>query len=511
MIRDLENQKLLEVTTDIVIIGGGIAGLIAATELASHGKRVIVVESGKETRSDQVEALNEVEQTGQTYAGAQLGRARCLGGTSLLWGGAMLPFLRTDFERDDGPWPIEYSEIAPYFKEIEHLFALPDHPYECPEVLKNRENKDFIPRIAKWPNFQTRNVVNALKRKIKSNTNLDIWLNSTVTDFNFAESGKIQSVLARNINGGNIKVSADEFVCAAGAIETTRILLTIDRKKNEKIFGKHKIIGRYFHDHLSSSVAKISPSSSVLFNRTFGFRFTGSTMQNLRFESAIKSRLSFPTAAGFAHVGFSEVNGGFSGLRDIYRGIQQNTFPNATMIAKVMKDTPWLIRAAWWRFIEKRLLPPSGSDFMLHGVIEQKPIQSNRITLGNSVDALGQLRSRIHWEVTDQDRQNFTQFVDRFEQFWEQSKLQDLGMFERRAQGEAETELCYGGGIYHPCGSTKIGLSVNEGVVDRNLTCFGVQNLSVLATSVFPRAGGANPTMTLMALSVRLARRLALT
>jgi choline dehydrogenase-like flavoprotein len=50
-----------------------------------------------------------------------------------------------------------------------------------------------------------------------------------------------------------------------------------------------------------------------------------------------------------------------------------------------------------------------------------------------------------------------------------------------------------------------MGLTPAQGVVDRNLRTFRIPNLSVVSTSTFPSAGGANPTMMLMMATLRLA------
>jgi choline dehydrogenase-like flavoprotein len=46
------------------------------------------------------------------------------------------------------------------------------------------------------------------------------------------------------------------------------------------------------------------------------------------------------------------------------------------------------------------------------------------------------------------------------------------------------------------------------GVVDRNCRVHGIVNLFIAGSSVFPTAGYANPTLTIVALSLRLADHL---
>ena len=85
-------------TTEVLIVGASIAGLLLASELCRRGIRVIVLESGACAQREATHPLNEVVQLGDNYRGATHGRFRCLGGTSTRWGGALIPFLKEDFQ-----------------------------------------------------------------------------------------------------------------------------------------------------------------------------------------------------------------------------------------------------------------------------------------------------------------------------------------------------------------------------------------------------------------------------
>jgi choline dehydrogenase-like flavoprotein len=47
-----------------------------------------------------------------------------------------------------------------------------------------------------------------------------------------------------------------------------------------------------------------------------------------------------------------------------------------------------------------------------------------------------------------------------------------------------------------------------QGVVDRNCRVHAIDNLYVIGSSVFPTSGAANPTLTIVALTLRLADHL---
>ena len=89
------NESLFQTTelsASVCIVGAGIAGLVAAIRLArDKNRRIVVVESGFGKVEPCVSALNEIDNPAGNYAGYQTGRCRGLGGTSLLWGGKLLP------------------------------------------------------------------------------------------------------------------------------------------------------------------------------------------------------------------------------------------------------------------------------------------------------------------------------------------------------------------------------------------------------------------------------------
>ncbi len=514
MIRDLAGQpgQTHEVACDVLIIGGGTVGLLLATRLAAAGRHVVVVESGGMSQSGETHPLNEVVLLGALYKGAESGRFRCLGGTSTRWGGAMLPFLETDmtFRQSgwDSEWPVTLADFTAYQGEIERLFGLPETPYDRPEILP--AGSAFIPRLAKWPPFKLRNVATLLDAQIKAENGPAVWLNATATQFGFDPGGRLASVEARSANGGRLSVRPAETVIAAGAIESTRLLLLIDHQNDNRVFAPDGVLGRYFHDHVSTETARVTVSDRTALNRVIGFRFEGGGMRNLRFEPSAGLRAAHGIPAGFLHIAFStEAPAGFDVLRSIYRKIQRRDRFSLRDAAELASALPWLSRAAWWRFREKRLLFPDNAIFGLHAVVEQEPIAANRIGLSpQRVDVFGCPLATIDWRVADSDITNVAEMTRQFVSAWRESPLGRLAEIQPAPPEALGKALSSFGGVYHPGGSTKMGASPKTGVVDKDLRTFRTPNLSVLATSAFPSGGGANPTMMLMMAAFRLADRL---
>ena len=65
------------------------------------------------------------------------------------------------------------------------------------------------------------------------------------------------------------------------------------------------------------------------------------------------------------------------------------------------------------------------------------------------------------------------------------------------------------GGGGHMMGTTRMGYNPDTSVTDAQGRVHGVENLYVAGSSLFPAVGAANPTLTIVALSLRLANHLA--
>lgn len=385
------------------------------------------------------------------------------------------------------------------------MFGLPPGPYEdssFPIDLGSRH----IGRLAKWPPFRLRNVAHRFGPDAATSKSLSVWLNATVTKIRVSKLDGSIEITARSTNGDQLLCEAQRVVIAAGAIESTRLALMIDDEGEGLISQDSPCLGRFFSDHLSVPVAEIEPRNRRGLNQLVGFRFGhNGGMRNIRFElspDAVDRNLVPPS---FAHIAFeSPQPGGFDALRDVYRGLQKGDLPRWNEVSRMMKNLPWLTRAVWWRAVHRRLLYPDDSRLFVHMVVEQIPLSSNRITLSkNRTDSLGVPLAQIEWKVTEEDLQNVTKSSRLFEATWRESGLHSLGTWRSHDEEKIRNSLLDSGGIYHPTGSTRMGSSANDGVVDRDLRMFGLPQVQILSTSVLPSGGGANPTMMLLLLAVR--------
>lgn len=511
-----------EIATKVCIIGAGIAGLLTAWRLHSTGIAAVLIESGPRDAGDAEHPLNAVEQLGQDYKGATRGRCRCLGGTSTRWGGQLVPITPAAMESRPylglPAWPVSADELCRYLPEVESLFGLEGGAYDATfvqalagEVLLPADDSDIRPAFSKAPPFNRRNVANLLTALINARAGPDIWVNATVTDFQIDHAtGRVKIATAREIGGREISVRAESFVIASGAIEATRLLLSLDATHDGCIFRGCEALGRFFHDHVSVPLADFVPNDRYRFNRAFGHRFIGTTMRNTRLELTPEAQTSDGVASAYAHVAAeTEPGSGFSLIRDFLLSRQRSgSVGDLRLLAQILRQAPYLAKVGFWRAWHHQLYWPVRAKLRLHVVVEQVPNAANRIKLSNHRDLLGVHLPAIDWRLRETESVTLMSYMRRFDAFWRRRRMDQLGAIQWVTEPEAIDadflSKLEAGDVFHPAGSTRMGTSGKDAVVDKHLRAFALTNLWIASTSVFPALGSANPTLTLMLLSLRL-------
>ncbi len=477
-----------------------------------------VLESGYTSFDAAIHSLNEIEDPGGRYTRALDGRYRGLGGSSSRWGGRMIPISAHERgERDYiglPAWPLSTPAVDAYGNGLERLFRIDDGPYEDgdarhfagAEFFSGKED-DIATRWAKCPQFKLCNLKAVIGEELKRLQNLEIWLGATVCDFDLdPEAGRLASITARSINGHTLKVAADQFVLAAGTIETTRLLLLVDAASNGQAFRRCNVLGAYFQDHLKAKVATIDRRNADFTNRLFAYRFVNSTRRDLHLELSPAAQREDGVASAFAYVAMDFTSSPLSDLRRVMRGIQRGGLPMGDML-RASSSVGLLARAAWWRFARKQLFAPPDIDFDLMVCAEQLPSAANRIRLADTRDSFGMRKALFEWAPAPADERTFRSAIAHLGAFWRKSGLERLSPLNwKPAAADASSPIIdQAEACAHPSGSTRMGTDPAESVVGPDLRCHAIPNVAVASASVFPAAGSANPTFTIMKLALWLA------
>ena len=143
-------------------------------------------------------------------------------------------------------------------------------------------------------------------------------------------------------------------------------------------------------------------------------------------------------------------------------------------------------------------------------MLEQEPSPGNRITLSaDRQDRFGLPLAALQWGVSRRDTDHAQALADLFGDYWRLSRTAQLGEIWPYAPEVVRASTADAEAFYHPGGSTRLGASAADGVVDAQFRTFRLPNLSVVSTATFPSGGSANPTMMLMMAGLAVAERLA--
>lgn len=510
---DLNKADHLEssATADICIIGAGAAGLFLANRLARHGRSVIILEAGGIFCSTGASVGIESGFSGETYRGATEGRAFGLGGSTSRWGGLLVPHSKLDLRDGMTPQDSVWNHIVEVVCERSNSVfsalslgartdfdALVEARYGA-EAERFRESGITITSAEFLP-FRKRNFTYlASDGGSRQLVYLNAVASSWMCEQNDLERGRVTTVIAKSAYAKRLRVSANSFVLAAGAIESARILLEIDRLAGDRLLPRSAKIGAFLSDHLSCSIAKIHPEDWDATAGLFGPIFSKGRMRSFRF---IETSGSSSVPRHFAHFIFENDNPGFWLAKTLLAAVQSRTMRGLTL-GQLAAGLGGLSRLAYHRLVDSVLYIPRKTPVHLQLDVEQAPHSDNRVYLSDKVDMFGRASAVVQWRINRLDSENIRLMAERFLKQWPGGRRGIPRLFPI---GHDDAQLKpYD--AYHPVGTCRMG-SDDEAVVDLRLRVRGTSNLFVLSTAVLPSAGTANPTFTMLCLGDKLAGEL---
>ena len=508
-------------TADICVIGAGTAGLTLVRELLGSGYTVVVLESGGTTVEEETQKLYACTVTGLPHRGYLQGRFRTLGGTSTRWGGQLLPLTALDLDHREwigaGAWPLSYAELQDYYRRVERLFGVDEDPYEPGAVNRwlcagtGFDTSHFTARYAKWPPFARRNLARLVGKDCAESRAVEVVLHANVTELSLnADGTRVVSVKARTLDGASIDVKAKHVVVATGTLETIRLLLASSGVAVGGIGNHSGHLGKNFQDHLSLRAAELFPRSIRNFEHRFAPFFIEGTMRTARLELSANMQRDGKLLSCFGQVLFETPDeSGFAELREGLRRFQarRNPWPSLKGWTNILRDIPNMCRLGAVRFLKQRVAYPDNARFHLQVDVEQCPNVESTVSLGPARDALGMPMLTLNWRIKSLEKRTMQEYVRLFRHEWERLDLGDARWNQKLFQdGDRWLEDVID--VYHQTGGTAMSEHPSGGVADPQLRVHGVDNLFLASCSVFPSAGSANPTFTLLALTVRLADHL---
>lgn len=503
---------------DVCIVGSGAAGLALAAQFLDTGWRVIVLESGQQRATDAGERLNVAQSIGTRHRGATAGRVRALGGTTLAWGGQLLPLRASEIGArawiPHSGWPLSLESLQPHYRRAEAMLGVVGPPYD--DAVWDRlglerpafDRDVFTFRFSQWAPLGRRNLAVLLGRALRRSQRLQVLLDATVARIATAADGSsVREVDAVAADGSSVRVRAEYYVLACGAIETPRLLLSSTDAQGRAIANASGLVGRFFQDHVSCVAGEILPASRERLQRLFDPRYRDGTMYSCKIELSDSMQESLRTLNAIAHVKFAIPQSlGLLEARRMIDRLQRGQAPVTSLreAAALAGGAAQLSRMALARVLARRRLSPSSGAIRLLIDTEQRPDADSRIRLGAECDALGLRRAQIDWRVGAQEMQSIKSIGELLGEAWERAGLGRIRLTEA-LDFDREDEIGAARDTYHQMGTTRMSTLPGEGVVNADLRCHDVANLYIVGGSVFPTGGVANPTFSIIALALRLA------
>ena len=477
---------------DLCIVGAGPVGLALAREAATAGRRVILLESGGLEEDSALDQLNAATVDGEPYQDPRRTRARRVGGSSALWntmyGGAAyakyVPLDAMDFEArgwiPGSGWPFPRSELDPWYRRAAALLGIGELE-RAPSAEALLPFPDDTLTTGSYRFGARSGLVSTIFPGLADSPHVTLVNGATAVGMNAGLDGRVTGIEWASLDGARGTVGAGEFVLAMGGIETPRFLLATTRGS--------PWLGRGFMEHPADGSLTLVTSASELCP-----------------EPGYYGARAYPGGVGLGRIGLSEA------LQ------RKERLPNATL-RLVLDEEPALLQRSPLLPAARRLVPFQGlrrfagnlvrkvsarrktreARYQVFIDVEQGPDAGNGIALSSVRDPLGAPLPVLRWRWREEDRSHLARLHQVVADAFAEA---GLGRILR------EPHTAFNPDSHHHLGATRMHRDPALGVVDEQLRVHGFENLYAVGSSVFPAAGFANPTLTSVALAIRLAAEL---
>jgi choline dehydrogenase-like flavoprotein len=464
---------------DVCIIGAGAAGISLARELRGGRGRVCVLESGGLEPDAETQALYRGHGTGLANDGyVETSRLRYFGGSTNHWWGMCAPLDAHDFEPrpwvPHSGWPLSRVDLDPYYARAQPVCQL--GPFDYDPAAWDPDPPPLGPRAERrmWQYGPPTRFGAVYREELRASTNVSVHLFANAVDLSASDSGRrVERVVVKTLAGGQFTVAARTVVLAAGGIENPRLLLGSDGVVNGGLGNGRDLVGRFFMDHPHRH-----PAGEILFDDPRLAAWSGKQVaRGTRFLIHLGIRPEVQRQHGL-------LNGSIQLVHPW--GAEDET---ERSLLSLLRDLAGGAGAG----------APKRAE--LFARIEQAPNPESRVRLSEERDALGQRRVVLDWRLGALERDALQRILEMLAE-----DLAAAGTARVRIGTDAAPAREFGG--EHHMGTTRMSDDPATGVVDRDCRVHGIENLYVAGSAVFPTVGWANPTLTIVALSLRLADHL---
>lgn len=526
---------------DVCVVGAGPVGIAVALACERQGLSVLVLESGREQPDQFAAALTagHVVDTAN-HATTDMAIYRGLGGTSRWWGGRCVPLDDVDFVRRPhlacSVWPIAHEEIARWYEAAAAFFGIGAARFTASVAPWTEFGDIRCDQLERWT--PETNAGRRYRSQLAASSRIAVLLGGTVTELQLSEDCRQVAALTVGDTRGKIRIEPPRIVLACGGLETTRLFLQAQQNHPQLFGGSEGPLGRGYMGHVSGKIADLilaDPTAVAVHDFFLDEGVFARRRFTLKTEAQMREKLlniAFWVDNPPFHLPHHG-NGVLSlvwlalaippiGRQLVAEGVRVNHVgPPPRRWARhawnVIRAPLSTVREIAAILRERMFSSPRKPGFLagsqdgryaLHYIAEHTPNDQSRLRLSNRKDALGLPFLDIDLRYAERDAQS----VLRGHELLDQSlRGAGLGRLEYRdpPQARIASILQQARDGYHQIGTTRMGLTPQDGVVDTECRVHGIDNLYVSSSAVFPSSGQANPTFATVALALRLAAHLA--
>lgn len=447
---------------DCFVIGSGPAGMTTAVALAEGNRKVLLFESGNDgrERTGMLDALNTGHFRDRWWDRHSV---RGLGGTSRVWHGWCASLMKRDFNNPAAGvrWPIARSDLLPYYRRAAPILG------RSPAILDPEE--PWIPGFLSRPYSVHRPTRFGPRYSglLRDSTAIDVALSTSVLALD-ASAGRstVRGLTCLRHEGDNrfqLAVQPGQSVVLAGdGIGNAMLLLQPRPDGGVPVGAESGFVGRFLMEHPHQGRAVELVLDEDVDKRPLPEDFGG---------------------AGHAFVANDEQ-------------AAANGLLGCSVVCRSKSTDHRMVDYLSWKY---------GKPFFHYRAEvrgEMAPAPGNRVLLTGERNRAGLFRPRVRCVVDAGDLLSIERTLRHLGR-----SLIETGKGRLRIDNERLYQGVTGGG--HLMGTTRMGATPSNSVVDRDCRVHGYGNLFVAGSSVFPTGGFANPTLTIVALALRLADTIA--
>lgn len=480
-----------------------------AKEFINGSKKVCLLESGGLSLDLDTQALYQGTVAGWPYWPLDACRIRFFGGSTNHWGGACIPLSAGDFELrswvPDSGWPITKDDLVPFYERAQVVFKLGEDAYSARSFMQDRAIRQWVGDVITTGMRQISNVRFGLEYRdaIAQAANIDLYLHGNAVNVTTNEDQSfVRWIDAACLTGSRFRVQAQSYVLALGGIENARLLLESHNENGVGLGNRQDLVGRYFSDHAYlSNLGFVQITDPDTFADPFVPAFT-STGNKVGFHLELTPEVRAREQLLSAEITMKRVEWDRF-HRD--RGAPRPDFIDrvGNKLSRVVQDLRGENSHTPRSNNPEDYGAPMGTQLYRFGAwTESVPRAESRVTLSDERDALGLRKPVLDWRLGEAEKISLIKTLALLGK-----EIGRMGVGRMRLDLDEDSPWPWQGGGepgLHLMGTTRMSNSPTLGVVDANCKIHGLANLYIAGSSVFPTYGTANPTLTIVALALRL-------